>query len=518
MSDKAFAIAMASTIPKGPKGDKGDPGDVSSVNSKTGAVVLDAGDLEYDASETYTGGTVGAAVSTLKSQIDEIEPIVVAVNKEVNPEPCIVNMYDFFWANGYQLLSSKAGTDTNVEIYYLLVSGSEGDTTLTIDEDSPLAFADLYSYPMAGILENSDGTVSLVSLYIVEDALTIYPALKEDISGAKIYSMANGIHLSGAGYRYYTESFYSLNRKYSRKRKALAQYNPWESVSPDPMTKIGSFWTGKNTLNIVNGNYRSIVNCSKDYMNYNFGAGATAQSPKGIKWKENLGGKSGYFEMYIGARANDQKLTELPSGMEMTIEWYLDDVLTETYVKNLCQIEAVRFDFSGAQTGEMKLTVTSGEAYLSAFVSQVTWWITDETDGCMFDDYKVPCLLMDSWGVFHDNATAVELASLLTTESGMAGHVINNSSGSKTSAWGVENFYNLVWDEHPDYMITDFQINDINGSVTQADYITNMKNLINACVANGITPVILLSCHNNVNGNWSLYTFPLIKALTELPT
>lgn len=73
MSDKGFAIAMASTIPKGPKGD---PGGISSVNGKTGsAVVLDAGDLGYDGSETYSEGTVGAEISQLKSHLNDSRSI-----------------------------------------------------------------------------------------------------------------------------------------------------------------------------------------------------------------------------------------------------------------------------------------------------------------------------------------------------------------------------------------------------------------------------------------------------------
>lgn len=48
-------------------------GNVSSVNGKTGAVVLDAGDLGYDGSETYSEGTVGAEISRLKSHISDIE-------------------------------------------------------------------------------------------------------------------------------------------------------------------------------------------------------------------------------------------------------------------------------------------------------------------------------------------------------------------------------------------------------------------------------------------------------------
>jgi hypothetical protein len=53
-------------------------GNVSSVNSKTGAVVLDAGDLEYDASETYAAGSVGEALGDALSAISDLAPMVMA--------------------------------------------------------------------------------------------------------------------------------------------------------------------------------------------------------------------------------------------------------------------------------------------------------------------------------------------------------------------------------------------------------------------------------------------------------
>ena len=44
---------------------------VSSVNTKTGAVSLDAGDIGYDDSETYTSGSVGAELTSLKGDITD---------------------------------------------------------------------------------------------------------------------------------------------------------------------------------------------------------------------------------------------------------------------------------------------------------------------------------------------------------------------------------------------------------------------------------------------------------------
>jgi len=541
MGDKGFALALAKSIPKGDKGDTGLQGEVPAAalatkeTSTTASKAYAVGDYFYYSDKLYkvtaaiaSGGTITVGtncaeaaladdVSDLKSEISNLTPIVNAVNKEVNPEPYIVNMFDFFWANGTNSLSSKVTDYATIETQYLIVSGSEGDTTLTIDEESPIAIGDLYSKSLAAVMEYDDESVDLVSLLVVDNALTIYPPLKTDVTAGKIYSLAYGIHLSAAGYRYYTDSFYGMNRKYARKKKALAQYNPFDSATTNPLTKVGSYWWGAGSGNLSNNNLRSFAHVTTNYLNLSFVTGATEQAPKGFEWQQNLGGKSGYFEMYIGGLDTTGD-AEFTAGLEFNIEWYLDGVLTETYVKKQKKAEPVRFDFSGAQTGKIRLTVTGGASTYQAHLSQATWWLTDETDGCMFDDYKVPCLFMDSWGVYHDNTTAVELATLLTTDSGMAGYVVNNSLGSKTSAWGVENFYAKVWAEHPSYMITDFQINDINTGVTKAEYITNMKNLLSASVANGIIPVYLGSAHNNSGGNYSAYTFPLIAALTELPT
>ena len=53
-----------------PNGGGGGGGAVDSVNGKTGTVVLDAGDLGYDGSETYDSGTVGKAISDLNGDLN----------------------------------------------------------------------------------------------------------------------------------------------------------------------------------------------------------------------------------------------------------------------------------------------------------------------------------------------------------------------------------------------------------------------------------------------------------------
>lgn len=50
-------------------------GAVHSVNSKTGNVVLDAGDISYDSSGNYSAGTVGGALNDVKSAVQDGLPI-----------------------------------------------------------------------------------------------------------------------------------------------------------------------------------------------------------------------------------------------------------------------------------------------------------------------------------------------------------------------------------------------------------------------------------------------------------
>lgn len=421
-------------------------------------------------------------------------------------EPMIVNMRDWFWANGNGVLSTKSNSDENAETYYLTVSGDAGDTILTVSENSPLAIADLYTTTMAGAIEYNDGSVDLCSVYVDSGSVTVYPPLKKAVTDGKIYSLFVGIHLTKAGYKYFAQSFASADMMYSQKAKAIAQYNPydWANAGTNPLTKIGSFWWGKGTENVINNNYRAIEHATQEYLNCSFSTGATAQSPKGFSWEVNLDNKIGYFEMYLGGRDGTSKSAEFASGLEFNIEFYLDDVLQKTIVKKTKACEPIRFDYANAQKGKVRLYVTSGASTYSAFLSQATWWETDVPHGKVFRAGKVPCLLMDSWGVYKDAEVETELERLLSVD------VINKSQGSKTSAWGVENFDTLVLPETPVCMVTDFQINDITTSVSESDYCNNMETLISKSVNAGIIPVLLMQAHVTASGNYCKYTFPFV--------
>ena len=60
-------------------------GAVKSVNGKTGVVVLDAGDLEYDDTETYSSGSVGDELSTLKDGSTRLDDLSFGINNHEMP-------------------------------------------------------------------------------------------------------------------------------------------------------------------------------------------------------------------------------------------------------------------------------------------------------------------------------------------------------------------------------------------------------------------------------------------------
>ena len=62
-------------------GGGGGGGAVNSVNGKTGTVVLDAGDLEYDDEETYAAGSVGATLTAHKEDLNDVEGLIFKSSK-----------------------------------------------------------------------------------------------------------------------------------------------------------------------------------------------------------------------------------------------------------------------------------------------------------------------------------------------------------------------------------------------------------------------------------------------------
>ena len=97
-------------------------GAVKSVNGKTGVVVLDAGDLEYDDTETYSSGSVGDELSTLKDGLlevaergQEIDGIYAINNDDFEIGNITISGTGWVYSNSTTRVRTKEGTTIHLE-------------------------------------------------------------------------------------------------------------------------------------------------------------------------------------------------------------------------------------------------------------------------------------------------------------------------------------------------------------------------------------------------------------------
>lgn len=125
----------------------GGSGAVNSVNGKTGTVVLDAGDLEYDDEETYSAGSVGAELTSLKGGLNDIDESVDAVldtlvESQSQGAVTLTNMenssdyYDGMSGNGFSSTSKTGGVA-------LFTTNTSSETSPYVNDNNALTASTL---------------------------------------------------------------------------------------------------------------------------------------------------------------------------------------------------------------------------------------------------------------------------------------------------------------------------------------------------------------------------------------
>jgi hypothetical protein len=80
----------------------------------------------------------------------------------------------------------------------------------------------------------------------------------------------------------------------------------------------------------------------------------------------------------------------------------------------------------------------------------------------------------DSWGVIHGGGFAAPLEALLASNpAGTYSGFTNTSKGSQTAIWAISNYATAVQPLDPNYVIFDYQINDLAYGVITGYTITN---------------------------------------------
>lgn len=484
----------------------------------------------------YESQRLNGIDSTLEEQAAEIEALQESVaGLENTPVPTVektklcVETYSHFFG---KKLATSFINDT------FLVSGSEGDTTLTITGErsgSTLVSADLYSAVV--IAYSEDKILPYVITGFTETTITVMPAIDDDITDAVLAAyIKDSQHLTAYGYKSWMQWICSQNPKYCEKNKYIAKFHPTGASSAassgfSGITISKNTWTGSNNdSNAISRQYGAYGICLYPYAEY------ATQGKYGLKWSVNTGSYKGYLETYIGVvnkTITNQYLKD--TGYEMYIDVYADNELIYQKVKNTNFVERICVDFSETQ-GNIRLEVyyktMRKNSEDSIFVGETTFWVNENYPSDLVPKGCVASVLFDSWGGRENNGSIVEPATpwysgnswaqgasgkelerILTAKSGYVCPVYNTSKGSMTSRWGRAWMGTAVKSKNPDIMMTDFGINDyhttvggtweditdpygntivMNGNpLTLSEYIKNMDDIFDSAIVSGIQPIFI---------------------------
>ena len=180
----------------------GQDGAVLSVAGKTGAVTLDGGDVAYSNQTTYSSGTVGAELGTLKSEITDISENASISLSGLTAQSLYINDTKLSGATSARLLAIPA---TGIKTFHVTCSVSstkrigfvdsvannatvDGAAEYTGTGDAEITNTDNHAYLVIQLFINSDSEQD-VSTYISGMTVTTLTALD---------SVARSLGITGA--------------------------------------------------------------------------------------------------------------------------------------------------------------------------------------------------------------------------------------------------------------------------------------------------------------------------------
>jgi len=412
----------------------------------------------------------------------------------------------------------------------LTVSGTQGSNTVTINSVNVGAISDYgIDTPHAAtawaiVIPGDDGVYRCYNVYVVDMVnltLSIYPALQATSTSqvaSNLYDSYAGPHLTTMGYYGLVDYMVAQNKGASYLQKYAAQY-----VSDGLGNYSGTAWTAIGGLNQGTGGYVPPTDCMTQGV-FTFASGidnvicnaysgpdrtaylagyyqtliGSAVQGQGAKLTANLNGRSGYLDTWVGIEGQYQ--SEQASAR---VEVYINGALVLN--QNFGGATHIQVPFTHAQAGEIDVTVDSPYP-CAPRISNTNWYVWDDTSwvGASPSDPLIPdgssiLVLMDSWGVAHNAAVATRLAQDLPNAT-----ITNVSQNSKTAEWAIQNFSTLTAGGPYNYIISDFQINDLISDavhgISFAQLLTNLETLWSMELGTGATPIYIRSLSTSDTG------------------
>jgi hypothetical protein len=473
----------------------------------------------YPATVSLTSERTAFFMRRLKCLFCLVLILASAASAQQTPFPLMVNTWGYF-------AGAASGNPVGVGNWpnnegSLTVTGTQGSNTLAVNTVNVGVIGDyqidIHSYPAgwAIVVPGDDGVYRVYTVYAVNTSanlLSIYPSLTSSVSSqlaGNLYEPSE--HLTTLGYYGLADFVVAQTKGVSYLQAYAGRYvsDGLGIYSGSQWTAIGGLGQGRQgyvppTNCMTEGVFQYTSNIDNSICNSYAGAdrttitGSTYQTligstvtGEGAKLSANLYGKSGYLDTFVGIEGQYQ--SEQPSAR---VEVYINGVLALN--KNFGGLTHIQVPFTHAQSGEIDVTVDSPYP-CAPRISNTNWYVWNDADwnGILPSATLIPngakvLVLMDSWGQWHNAAFVTRLEHDLPASS-----ITNVSQNGKTTAWAIANFSALTAGGPYDYIISDFQLNDLHpsftGSLTDAQLLTNLKTLWGLVLGTGATPIYLRS-------------------------
>src|SRR5699024_9871462 len=99
-------------------------------------------------------------------------------------------------------------------------------------------------------------------------------------------------------------------------------------------------------------------------------------------------------------------------------DFYLDDVLVQSYDASASVVNKLKFSFDNAENARLSIYTSLTTGFSSIQIGRTTWYEVNETAQQILPPHSRLVYLGDSWGEYHNRAVSRELSRLLTGDSG----------------------------------------------------------------------------------------------------
>lgn len=375
--------------------------------------------------------------------------------------------------------------------YVLNVSGNKNDSFVIVNSGN----IEHAGGSWAAVIEYSDGTFGCYQVLSKSGSqLNIYPSLARDVTNVRlgnIHDMAQGQHYTALGYKAFAQHIYNFDAKYALREKYIAVFNgvdtvgDWIAIGNPTLTYNRGLSPSSIANNLIIGD-----------SNKSFTVKANA-AEEGVSWEISLDKIEGYLELNIG----------IYEGSIASIEFYLDDVLTETKTVQLFA-ERLIFEYSNYSKAKLVIKMSSGT---TVRIGRTVWWSGVGKSNRLFSEYaRKIAYLGDSWGTYSNAANPNEILRLHKVVNPSA-ELLNFSKGGMTTKYAVK-WIDHILAQKPDVVIIEYFTNDsncINGAsaginfldpagnthntfVTKEDFFRNLAILANKCIKSGVQPIFIM--------------------------